>query len=64
MYGLFNMPILMDKMIPQLHLDAKNYKSKSFIHYSITNNEVVEQEPAERWQFCLQDISTTIFRIM
>jgi hypothetical protein len=31
-------------------LDAKNYKSTSFIHYSIRGNAVVEQEPAERWQ--------------
>ncbi len=31
-------------------LDGDDYKSKSFIHYSITDNKVVEQEPAERWQ--------------
>lgn len=31
-------------------LDAKNYQSTSFIHYSISGNEVIEQEPAERWQ--------------
>ncbi len=30
--------------------DADNYKDETFIHYSITNNEIVEQEPAERWQ--------------
>ncbi len=31
-------------------LNANDYKNTSFIHYSITNNQVVEQEPAERWQ--------------
>lgn len=31
-------------------LDGDDYKSKSFIHYSIANNIVIEQEPSERWQ--------------
>lgn len=31
-------------------LNANDYKGKSFIHYSIANNRVIEQEPAERWQ--------------
>ena len=30
--------------------DADNYKTKSFIHFSIKNNTIVEQEPNERWQ--------------
>jgi len=31
-------------------LDGDNYKGKTFIHYSIESNKVVEQEPSERWQ--------------
>lgn len=31
-------------------LDANDFSSQSFIHFSIENNAVVEQEPAERWQ--------------
>lgn len=31
-------------------LKANDYAGKSFIHYSIANNAVVDQEPAERWQ--------------
>ena len=31
-------------------LKANDYKTKTYIHYSIANNMVVEQEPAERWQ--------------
>ena len=31
-------------------LDAKQYQSTDFIHYSIAKNEVVMQEPTERWQ--------------
>lgn len=31
-------------------LDGNDYKGKSFIQFSISNNVVVEQEPAERWQ--------------
>lgn len=31
-------------------LKANDYKTKTFIHFSIANNAVVEQEPAERWQ--------------
>ncbi|HSO88841.1 MAG TPA: T9SS type A sorting domain-containing protein, partial [Draconibacterium sp.] len=31
-------------------INAGDYKGKTFIHYSIANNMVVEQEPSERWQ--------------
>ena len=30
--------------------DADDYKPAEFFHYSIVNNEVVDQEPTERWQ--------------
>lgn len=30
--------------------DGDDYKTKSFIHFSLVNNVVVDQEPAERWQ--------------
>jgi len=31
-------------------LDGDDYKGKSFIHYSIETNKVVDQEPSQRWQ--------------
>ena len=31
-------------------IKANDYKSKTFIHFSLATNKVVEQEPAERWQ--------------
>lgn len=31
-------------------ISAKDYPNTGYIHYSITNNAVVDQEPAERWQ--------------
>lgn len=31
-------------------LDVKDYQSTSFIHYSISGNVAIEQEPLERWQ--------------
>lgn len=31
-------------------MDADSYSNQSFIHFSLTSNTVVEQEPAERWQ--------------
>lgn len=31
-------------------INANNYKTKTFIHYSIANNSVVNQEPDTRWQ--------------
>jgi len=31
-------------------LNAKDYLTKSFVHYSIVNNTVVDQEPNESWQ--------------
>jgi hypothetical protein len=30
--------------------DADDYSSRGFIHYSLKNKQIVEQEPAERWQ--------------
>lgn len=31
-------------------IDGDDYKSKSFIHFSMGSNSVVDQEPSERWQ--------------
>jgi len=31
-------------------LNANDYAGKSFIHFSLANNAVTDQEPAERWQ--------------
>jgi hypothetical protein len=31
-------------------LNANDYAGKSFIHFSLANNAVVDQEPTERWQ--------------
>jgi len=41
-------------------LDAKNYASKSFIHFSIENNVVVDQEPDERWQLIFTRYIATV----
>lgn len=30
--------------------DADNYKTKTFIHFSMASNTLIEQEPSERWQ--------------
>ncbi len=31
-------------------IKANDYKTKSFVHFSISDNKVVDQEPTERWQ--------------
>ena len=46
----FNYADLDGKNDTTIVIDADNYKSTSFVHYSIANNSIVEHEPAERWQ--------------
>ena len=46
----FSYAVLNGKKDTTITLNGNDYKGKSFIHFSLANNKVVDQEPAERWQ--------------
>ena len=46
----FNYADLDGKNDTTITINGNDYMAKSFVHFSLTNNVVVDQEPNERWQ--------------